>query len=161
MKRTIPFACLAVLALSGCAEPAAVVQLVSTADESLGAVAEANTHIEQALLKQVDDQVSALDASFLADMERLAASEGKLTIDDVRAGKNLYDSKRTALEISRRNLRESFRRRTASLAAARQMLDYARDLVNRNRTGWYDVEQYLKFLTQSQQQPQPSASEGD
>mgnify|MGYP006302452851 CR=1 FL=1 len=161
MKRIILLACLAIATLGGCAEPAAVVQLVSTADDALGAVAEADTHIQQALLKQVDDQMVALDAAFLADMERLAADQGGLSIDDVRAGKSLYDSKRTALETSRRDLRESFRKRSASLAAARQMLDYARDLVIRNRAGWYDVEQYLQFLARSQQQLQPSSSGGN
>lgn len=150
--KTIPLLlCLAAACLGGCAEPAAVVDLVGAADQALGAVSDADGQIEKAMLAQIDGQATRLDEAFMSDMEARAGEQGCLSIDDVRDGKSLYDSKRSALDASRRDLQEAFRRRAASLEAARQLLRYANDLVVRNRASWDDARQYMQFVIQSQQ----------
>lgn len=137
------------IGLAGCAEPGAVVHLVGGADQALVAVTDSDQDLRKAMLTQVDGQITALDAAFLSDMERLAAETGAVGIDDVRQGKALYDTKRTALEQSRRNLQEAFDRRGRNLQAARQLLRYAQDLVIRNRAGWSDARQYVEAMLQS------------
>jgi hypothetical protein len=109
----------------------------------------------------MDEQAVSLDEAFLADMDRLEIEQGGLSIEDVASAKNFYDQKRSALNESRRNLRELFRRRAASLQAAREMLDYARNLTIRNRAVSQDVEHYLQFLVRSRQQFQSSSSGGN
>jgi outer membrane murein-binding lipoprotein Lpp len=161
MKTLFASAVLAVCCLSGCAEPAAVAKLVSAAEEALVTVAQADAHVEEAMLRQMDEQAVSLDEAFLADMDRLEIEQGGLSIEDVASAKNFYDQKRSALNESRRNLRELFRRRAASLQAAREMLDYARNLTIRNRAVSQDVEHYLQFLVRSRQQFQSSSSGGN
>jgi hypothetical protein len=139
----------AAIGLAGCAEPGAVVQLVGGVDQALVALADSDQDLRKAMLTQVDGQITALDAAFLSDMERLAAESGAVGIEALRQGKGLYDTKRTALEQSRQNLQEVFARRGRNLQAARQLLRYAQDLVIRNRAGWSDARQYVEAMVQS------------
>ena len=148
------------LFFSGCAEPIAVVRLVDSADHALVNVQQADNELEKAILHQVEQQFIALDEAFLSDMQALAGDQGELNIDDIKTGKRFYDSQRSKLEQSRRDLQESFRRRASSLEAARQLLRYAHDLVIRNRSAWYDAEKYMQFITESRQN-QLFPTEGD
>jgi len=149
MKRATLMLALAGGLIGGCAEPAAVVRLLGAADGALVAVDEAHEEIERGVLQHVDDQTSALDEAFVADMKVRADAEGRVALDDVLGGKALYDAQRAALADSRRALAESFARRRRSLRGARTLVGYARDLVIRNRAAWYDAEQYLDYVLES------------
>ncbi len=150
MKTLALLAFAVVAVLPGCAEPAAVMQLVGGADQALAVVSESDKELEKAVLAQIDGQMAALDDAYLADIERLAEQHGALGFADVTSAKALYDQKWSALYQSRMNLQEVFSRRSRNLLAARQLLLYAQDLVTRNRAAWYDARQYLQFVLQSQ-----------
>ena len=138
------------LGLAGCAEPGAVVGLINTANQALASVEEADAVLQNALLAQLEEDLAELNKAFLSDMRGLAGGEGRVTLEDVEAGMRLYNSKRSAIEDSRRNLKEAFSRKSRSLGAARQLLRYAEDLVIRNRAAWHDAQQYVQFFLETQ-----------
>jgi hypothetical protein len=138
-----------VLTTAGCAEPAAVDQLLRVADEALQEVAAADAQFEEAALAQLDQQAATLDEAFVSDMKRLADQEGWIFLEDVLAGKELYNAKRAALDQSRKDLREAFAKTRRNMYVARDLIQYAADLVVRNRAVWYDVSQYVEYIAKS------------
>ena len=137
------------LGAGGCAEPAAVVQLLGASEEALAVVREGDVQLELALLAQTEQYLVKLDEAFASDMNGLADEQDRIALKDVLDGKSLYDDKRAALERSRANLIESFRTRRTNIQAARTLVRYAKDLVVRNRAAWRDTRRYIRYIAAS------------
>ena len=150
MRFALTFLSLAALALTvGCSEPAAVHQLLSTADAALASVSKADAEVQQALLTQIDGQLTTLDQALVSDLTGLADEEGLVDVAEVEAALRLYTAKRNSLQTSRQDLLSVLRKRSATLDAARQLMDHAQDLIIRNRSAWYDTQKYLEFIAGS------------
>ena len=134
-------------ALEGCAEPAAVSDLLLAADASLQAVADANAEIERAATGHLEQEVASLDSAFMSDLEQIGLREQSLDVATVRDAKEFYDARRAGLDASREQLQEAFDRRRRSLEAARMLIAYARQLAAANRTTWQDVQNYIEYVT--------------
>ena len=137
------------LAAGGCAEPAAVVQLLEASEEALALVREGDVQLERALLAHTEQYLLELDEAFASDMNGLADEQDRIARKDVLDGKELYDGKRAALQRSREDLMESFRKRRTNMQAARTLVGYAKDLVVRNRAAWRDARRYVRHIASS------------
>jgi len=119
------FALAGVLLIAGCGS-ASQNRLLVAATESIEACIDADAELKRSLLEQLGANSEALNSAFLADVNDLSDSEGKIPYDDLMQAKSFYDIRSAEITESRVRIEQLFLARLKMLEDVVALIDMAR-----------------------------------